>query len=98
MFVSFGKLRFPENYILDWTNREQAVRRKLLIEKVIPRWTENVHTASLPAFLLQQRKTRFNYLVTSPKTYQSFWGKKRLKYSLHTPNGELLLTELTSSE
>lgn len=56
MFVSLGKLAFPENYTLDWANREQAVRRKLLIEKVIPRGTENAHTTSLPAFFSAAKK------------------------------------------
>lgn len=77
LFVTLGKRTFPENYILDWINREQAVRRKLLIEKVIPRWTEKAHATSLPAFFLQQRKARFDCIVTSSKTDQTkFLGKE----------------------
>lgn len=49
-------------------------------------------------FFLQQRKMRFNYLVISPKTDQSFCGKKRLKCFLQIPNWTIFLTELTSLE
>lgn len=54
LFVSLGKLTFQENCALDWINREQAVKRKLLIEKVIRSWTENRYATSLPAFFFSK--------------------------------------------
>lgn len=50
LLVSLGKLTFQENCILDWMKGEQAVKRKLYIEKVIPSWTESTYANSLPVF------------------------------------------------
>lgn len=65
LLVSLGKLTFQENCILDWIKGEQAVKRKLYIEKIIPSWTESTYANSLPGFSVA---SRFSCTVTPPRT------------------------------
>lgn len=103
MLVSLGKVAFQENCTLDWTNRHQAVKRTLLIEKVLPSWTENTYATSPPAFFLQQRRTRLNYVVTSKTDQTNFspyckeweWGRGRQICFLHILNHTFFLRGTT---